>query len=196
MAAWPCAVRNDRPIDEETIMTHRVRLALIVAGLACPCVPAAAQDFQPPASGSGASSSGVRFDLLGFSTRLGVDLSGGGSLVLGAAFDVAQLWSPQVRLRPSFEFSGSGTSTARHFALEVVYRFQPDRAPAIPYVGIGAGYFSQASTGRRTLWPTLVMGFELALRPSFNWLLEYHALDRLGRHRFLVGLSTRGGGGD
>jgi hypothetical protein len=36
------------------------------------------------------------------------------------------------------------------------------------------------------------MGFELAFRPSFNWLLEYHALDRLGRHRFLVGLSTRG----
>lgn len=177
-------------------MIRRVRLALIVAGLACPSAPAAAQDFQPPASGSGSSSSGVRFDLLGFSTRVGADLSGGGSLVLGAAFDVAQLWSPQVRLRPSLEFSGSGTGTARHFALEVVYRFQPDRAPAIPYVGIGAGYFSQASTGRHTVWPTLVMGFELAFRPSFNWLLEYHALDRLGRHRFLIGLSTRGGGGD
>ena len=115
--------------------------------------------------------------------------------VLGSAIDVAQLGSPQVRLRPSFEFSGAGTSTALHLALEVIYRFQPDRAPAIPYVGLGAGYFSQPSTGRHTVWPTLVMGFELGFRPSFNWLLEYHSLDRLGRHRFLLGLSTRGGGG-
>jgi hypothetical protein len=43
------------------------------------------------------------------------------------------------------------------------------------------------------VWLNVVMGFELAFRPGFNWLLEYHALDRLGRHRFLVGLSTRGG---
>jgi hypothetical protein len=176
-------------------MFRGARLALILAGLACPFAAAAAQEFQPPGSASSASPGGVRFDLLGFSTRVGADLSGGGSLVLGSAFDVAQLGSPQVRLRPSFEFSGSGTSTALHLALEVVYRFQPDRAPAIPYVGLGAGYFSQASTGRHTVWPTLVMGFELGFRPSFNWLLEYHSLDRLGRHRFLLGLSTRGGSG-
>jgi len=62
--------------------------------------------------------------------------------------------------------------------------------------GWSAGYFSQASTHRHTVWPTFVMGFELGFRPSFNWLLEYHSLDRLGRHRFLVGLSTRGGGSD
>ena len=177
-------------------MPRVARLALIVAGLASPFAPAVAQEFQPPASGSSSAQGGVRFDLLGFSTRVGADLSGGGSLVLGSAFDVAQLGSPQVRLRPSFEFSGAGTSTALHLALEVVYRFQPDRAPAIPYVGLGAGYFSQASTGRHTVWPTLVMGFELGFRPSFNWLLEYHSLDRLGRHRFLLGLSTRGGGGN
>lgn len=177
-------------------MLRGARLSLIVAALACPIAPAAAQDFQPPASGSSSAAGGVRFDLLGFSSRVGADLSSGGSLVLGSAVDVAQLGSPQVRLRPSFEFSGAGTSTALHLALEVVYRFQPDRAPAIPYIGLGAGYYSQASTGRHTVWPTLVMGFELGFRPSFNWLLEYHSLDRLGRHRFLIGLSTRGGGGD
>ena len=175
-------------------MLRSARLALLVAGLACPFAAAAAQEFQPPASASSAAPGGVRFDLLGFSTRVGADLTGGGSLVLGSAFDVAQLGSPQVRLRPSFEFSGAGTSTALHLALELVYRFQPDRAPAIPYVGLGLGYFSQASAGRHAVWPTLVMGFELGFRPSFNWLLEYHSLDRLGRHRFLLGLSTRGAG--
>lgn len=178
-------------------MSRRARFALFLAAFAAfagGAAPAAAQDFQPPASASPSTGGGVRFDLIGFSTRVGADVSSGGSLVLGSAVDVAELWSPQVRLRPSFEFSGSGTSTALHLAAEVVYRFQPDRAAAIPYIGIGVGYFSQASSGRHTVWPTLVMGFELGFRPSFNWLLEYHSLDRLGRHRFLLGLSTRGGG--
>ena len=174
-------------------------LALVVALLACAAAPAAAQDFVPPSSGGGSASNGLLVDLIGFSTRVGADVSRGGSLVLGSAFDVAELWSPQVRLRPSFEFSAAGSTRSLHVAAEVVYRFQPDRAPVIPYAGIGVGYFVQDSTsashsGQRRVWLNLVMGFELALRPSFNWLLEYHALDRLGRHRFLVGLSTRGGG--
>jgi len=174
-------------------MPRRARFALVLAALAAAAAPAAAQDFQPPEAATHASGSGgVRIDLLGFSSRVGADLSSGGSLVLGSAVDVAELWSPQVRLRPSFEFSGAGTSTALHIATEIIYRFQPDRAPAIPYVGLGVGYYSQASTHRHTVWPTLVMGFELAFRPSFNWLLEYHSLDRLGRHRFLVGLAARG----
>ena len=175
-------------------------LLLCTGVLAFAAAPAAAQDFVPPASGGGASvSNGLRVDLIGFSTRAGADVSRGGSLVLGSAFDVAELWSPQVRLRPSFEFSAAGAARSLHAAVEVVYRFQPDRAAAIPYAGIGVGYFVQDSAsasiaGQRRVWLNLVMGFELAFRPSFNWLLEYHALDRLGRHRFLVGLSTRGGG--
>ncbi len=167
--------------------------ALILAALACAVAPAAAQDFQPPEAGASSAQSGIKIDLLGFSSRVGVDVSRGGSVVLGSAVDVAQLGSPQVRLRPSFEYSGSGTSTAIHIATEVIYRFQPDRAPAIPYVGLGLGYYAPSDAGKR-LWLNVVMGFELAFRPSFNWLVEYHALDRLGRHRFLVGLSTRGGG--
>ena len=181
-------------------MPRRACLTFVVALLACGAVPAAAQDFVPPASsGGGSVSNGVRVDLIGFSTRVGADVTGGGSLVLGSAFDVAELWSPQVRLRPSFEFSAAGSARSLHVAAEVVYRFQPDRAAAIPYAGIGVGYFVQDSTSasvghERRVWLNFVMGFELAFRPSFNWLLEYHALDRLGRHRFLVGLSTRGGG--
>jgi len=177
-------------------MSPRTRLALILAGLACAAVPAAAQEFQPPAATEHAGATAVRFGLFGFSTRIGADLSRGGALVFGSTFDVAELWSPQVRLRPSIEFSGTGTTTALHVAAEVIYRFQPDRAPAIPYVGLGVGYFSQASAGTHTVWPTLVMGFELGFRPSFNWLFEYHSLDRLGRHRFLLGLATRAGAGN
>ena len=173
-------------------MSPSPRIALLLAGLACAAAPVAAQDFQPPESSrAAAASSGIRFDLLGFSSRVGIDVSRGGSLVLGSAVDIAQLGSPQVRLRPSFEYSGSGTSTALHVATEVIYRFQPDRAPAIPYVGLGVGYWAP-NEGSKRVWLNVVMGFELAFRPSFNWLVEYHALDRLGRHRFLVGLSTRG----
>lgn len=174
-------------------MLRGVRVAMLVTGLACAAAAAIAQEFQPPSSGANSGGGGLRVDLLGFSSRAGVDVSGGSSLVLGSAVDVAELWSPSVRLRPSFEFSGTGTSTALHVALEVVYRFQPDRAPAIPYVGVGVGYWNDESDNEERVWPTIAMGFELAFRPSFNWLLEYHALDRLGRHRFLVGLSTRGG---
>ena len=179
-------------------VSRRARLVLVVALAVCAAAPAAAQDFVPPSSGGGPASNGLRVDLIGFSTRAGVDVTRGGWLVLGSAFDVAELWSPQVRLRPSFEFSAAGSARSLHVAAEVVYRFQPDRAVAIPYAGFGVGYFVQDSTsasnaGQRRVWLNLVMGFELAFRPSFNWLLEYHALDRLGRHRFLVGLSTRGG---
>jgi hypothetical protein len=172
-------------------MHRRARLTLLLCGLAAGAAPAAAQDFQPPEASAAGSSSGMRIDLLGFTSRAGIDVSRGGALVLGTTVDIAQLGSPQVRLRPSFEYSGAGSSTAVHVSTEIIYRFQPDRAPAIPYAGLGLGYFAP-SEGSERLWLTLVMGFELEFRPSFNWLLEYHALDRLGRHRFLVGLATRG----
>lgn len=171
-------------------------LALLLAGLACVAAPAAAQDFQPPGSrGVGGSAGGMRIDLLGFSSRVGIDATHGAALVLGSAVDVAELGSPRVRLRPSFEYSGTGSVTSLHVATEVIYRFQPDRAPAIPYLGLGLGYYAP-SEGSDRLWLNVVMGFELAFRPSFNWLVEYHALDRLQRHRFLIGLSTRGSGNE
>jgi len=176
----------------------RARITVLAIVLACVAGTATAQEFQPPSSGPRVGGGGLRVDLLGFSSRVGADVSDGGALVLGSAVDVAELWSPQVRLRPSFEFSATGNSRAFHVAAEVIYRFQSDRAPAIPYAGLGVGYFSRDSTsatrlGQTRVWLNVVMGFELAFRPGFNWLLEYHALDRLGRHRFLVGLSTRGG---
>lgn len=176
----------------EDRMLRARRLAMAALLLAAGRV-AAAQEFQPPRGPQGSESGGFRLDLLGFSTRVGGEVSSGGAFVLGTTVDIAQLWSPQVRLRPSFEYSGSGGTSAVHVAAEVVYRFQPDRAPAIPYVGAGIGYYRETGGGQEKVWPTISMGFELEFRPSFNWLLEYHALDRLGRHRFLIGLATRGG---
>ena len=85
-------------------------------------------------------------------------------------------------------FSGSERSLAVN--VEVVYRFQPDQAPAIPYVGLGLGYYDDTTATR--VWPTVVMGFELTFSRNVNWLIEYHALDGLRRSRFLIGLSTRG----
>ena len=173
--------------------TRLTALALPLA-LAMAPVRAAAQDFHPPASGSTEPEvNGPTLDLYAFSVRGGLDVTRTMQWVVGTTFDVSELWSPRVRLRPSLEIAGTGGSDVTfHWAAEIVYRFQPDNAAAIPYVGLGLGHMT---TAHPTLWPTVVLGFELQFRPSFNWLLEYHALDRLGRHRFLVGLATRTPGG-
>ena len=164
---------------------------------------AAAQEFQPPGGGSSTSSqapgtsNGVEFGILGFSTRAGMQVNKDVQGIIGSTVDIATLWSPQVRLRPSLEVGFGRPAKSLHAALEVIYRFQPDDAPTIPYLGAGLGYYDSGSSGDTSqphiqkLWPNLVMGFELPFRPTFNWVIEYHALDRLGRHRFLIGLATR-----
>jgi len=38
-----------------------------------------------------------------------------------------------------------------------------------------------------------VFGFELHYRSTFNWLLEYHAMDALRHNRIYIGLTTRRG---
>ena len=169
-------------------------LTLAAAALLAVTTTARAQEFQPPGQRGGAGASGaLRFDIIGFSTRGGGQVNRDEQAVLGSTVDIAELWNPQVRLRPSFEVGFGQSLTSIHAALEVIYRFQPDNAPAIPYVGVGVGYYDTGTAD--DVWPNLVMGFELAFRPSYDWLIEYHALDRLGRHRFLVGLATRSLGG-
>ena len=181
-------------------MNRACGLALALVSLTAAAAAALdAQEFQPPGGGTSTGpSTGVRFGVLGFSTRAGGQLNEGAQGVLGSTVDVAQLWSSQVRLRPSFEVGFGRADKSLHLALEVIYRFQPDDAPSVPYFGAGLGYYDpgndSADTGAK-VWPNLVMGFELPFRATFNWLVEYHALDRLGRHRFLVGLATRGGTG-
>ncbi|MGA2382279.1 MAG: hypothetical protein ABSG61_02485 [Gemmatimonadales bacterium] len=177
-------------------MHAATRLILIAFPLALVAPPAAAQEFHPPSGGGTASAAGgPAVDIYSFSVRGGIDVSRSAQWVLGTTVDIAELWSPRVRLRPSLEIASDASSiTTVHWAGEIIYRFQPDNAPAIPYLGIGIGHMSNCHSCT-TVWPTIALGFELQLRPSFNWLIEYHALDRLGRHRFLVGLSTRGAGG-
>jgi len=168
-------------------------LAVLSLALAFAAGAAAAQEFVPPDRGqtraASSEGSGIRFGILGFSTRGGVQVNKDGQGVLGSTVDVMQLGSPQVRLRPSFETGFGRSRTSLHAALEVLYRFQPDEAPAIPYVGAGVGYYDNGS--KDFVWPTLVLGFELPFTHTINWLLEYHALDRLGRSRFFLGLATR-----
>ncbi len=176
-------------------MHAATRLILTAMPLALAAPPAHAQEFRPPSGGTASSSGGFQTDLYSFSVRGGVDVTHRVRWVLGTSLDVAELWSPRVRFRPSVEIASDTAATVTfHWAGEITYRFQPDNAPAIPYVGIGVGHLSNCRSCT-TIWPTIVLGFELEFRPSFNWLLEYHALDKLGRHRFLIGLATRNAGG-
>ena len=168
-------------------------LLVVVAGRA------AAQDFVPPDRGArpeptqsapAASSTGFRVGILGFSTRGGLQVNKESQGVIGSTIDIATLGSPMVRLRPSFEMGFGRATRSLGVNAEVVYRFQPDQAPAIPYLGLGVGYYDDTTSTK--VWPTVVMGFELTFSRNVNWLIEYHALDGLRRSRFLVGLATRG----
>ena len=168
---------------------------LTLLALAAP--RAGAQEFVPPdRSGRPAAQSaapaepGIRLGIFGFSTRGGMQVNKGTQGVIGSTVDVIEFGTPAVRLRPSFEMGFGGSEHSLGFNAEMIYRFQPDQAPAIPYLGLGIGYYDDTSSTR--VWPTVVMGFELTYNHTMNWLVEYHALDGLRRSRFLVGLSTRG----
>ena len=150
------------------------------------------QPTTPPAPAPAertSTSDGLRLDLLAFSTRGGVQVNKDQQFVLGSTLDVVQLYTPQARVRGSFEVGFGRPATSLAVNAEVLYRLQPDNAPAIPYVGLGVGYYDDSAV--KKMWPTVTMGFELKFRRSMNWLLEYHALDGLRRSRFLVGLATR-----
>lgn len=170
--------------------------ALTLLALAAP--RAGAQEFVPPdrsgrpataAQPQASTEPGIRLGIFGFSTRAGMQVNKGSQGVIGSTVDVVEFGTPAVRLRPSFEM-GFGSSYSLGVNAEMIYRFQPDQAPAIPYLGLGIGYYNDTTATR--VWPTVVMGFELSFSHNINWLIEYHALDGLRRSRFLVGLTTRG----
>ena len=155
---------------------------------------ASAQEFQPPKSHK---HSGTRIGLFGFGVRGGVDFRRSGQLVLGSTLDVGDLFSDRVRLRPSAEigvFNGANTYVGN---MEALWRFTDDEEVATPYVGFGLGVAGREGCGADPqcpdLWLNLAFGFELHYRSTFNWLLEYHAMDRLRRHRLYIGLTTRRG---
>ncbi len=167
---------------------------LVLAALVLAAPRVAAPEFRPPASSGSEGNQSFDVNLFGFTARAGLDVTHSVEWLVGATADVAQLWSPRVRLRPSLEVASQGSGVNVHWSGEIVYRFQPDAAPAIPYLGLGLGHMSGCSSCT-TVWPTVTLGFELGLRPGINWLVEYHSLDRFSRHRFLVGLATRNASG-
>ena len=174
-------------------------LLLFLAGVT-PVGKLAAQDFTPPEVGGQKSDQGskIKFGLYGFGTRIGWDVEDSAAII-SITFDLGNLGSDQVRLRPSAEVGFAEDVNTYVVSAEIIYRFTPDTEKAIPYVGIGvalAGRDNCSSTGPNCpeVWLQFVLGFEMGFRSSMNWLLEYHAEDALNRHRLFLGLTTRRGG--
>jgi hypothetical protein len=169
-------------------------LGILAAGALTP-PDAGAQQFSPPKSSR--ASTGTRLGLYGFGVRTGLDFKGAGHLVLGTTLDMGDLFSNRIRLRPSGEigvFNGENTYVA---SLETLWRFTDDEEAATPYIGLGASLAGHDACGADPdcpdVWLNLVFGFELHYRSTFNWLLEYHGMDTMRRHRIYIGLTTRRG---
>lgn len=162
--------------------------SVVIAGAAT------AQEFQPPKSGR---TGGTRIGLFGFGLRGGVDFRRSSQLVFSGTLDVGDLFSRRVRLRPSAEigvFNGPNTYVVN---METLWRFTDDEEVATPYVGLGLGVAGRDNCGADPqcpdLWFNMVFGFELRYRSTFNWVLEYHGMDRIRRNRLYIGLTTRRG---
>jgi hypothetical protein len=159
-------------------------------------VQVAAQAFPAPSvqrEGPG----GTRIGLLGFGVRGGADFAGDGSAVFGIAIDAGNLFVNRLRLRPSAEIgflNGSNTYVA---SFEGVYRLGGDNEAVIPYLGAGvaiAGHTEcDADAECPGVWINTVLGIEVRYRSTFNWLIEYHALDGFQRNRVYLGFTTRRG---
>jgi hypothetical protein len=169
-------------------------VALAIAFGAMLVADGAAQQFVPPKN---AKHGGTRLGLLGFGVRGGVDFRRSAQLVLGSTLDIGDLFSNRLRLRPSAEvglFNGPNTYIGN---FEVLWRFTADETVATPYIGGGIGIAGRdgcaSDPGCPGLWLNTVFGFELRYRSTFNWLIEYHGMDRMRRHRLYIGLTTRRG---
>jgi len=154
-----------------------------------------AQQFSPPKSG--ASGGGTRIGLFGFGVRTGVDLKNNGQVVLGATLDMGNLFTTRVRLRPSVEVGVFNGENSYAGSFEALWRFTDDEQVATPYLGGGVSLAGHGNCGLDPqcpdVWANIVFGIELHYRSTFNWLLEYHGMDLLRRHRIYIGLTTRRG---
>ncbi|UCF41894.1 MAG: hypothetical protein JSW43_06120 [Gemmatimonadota bacterium] len=137
----------------------------------------------------------ARVGLFGFGARLGADFEGGGQAVASLALDLGYVADERLRVRLSGELGFLNTDNTYVTSLELVYRFMPDSALAIPYVGGGLGLSGRAECEADpdcpALWLQFALGFEIRLRDEMNWLVEYRPEDAFRRHRVLIGLATR-----
>lgn len=156
-----------------------------------------AQEFVPPQDQPAGGQGRLRVGLLGFGSRIGADFEGRNQVIVSPTIELADLFSPQVRLRPSAEVGLGDTVTTYVINAELMYRFTADREMAVPYVGFGGALYSQQRCSRAPdcprVWAQFALGFELKFREHINWLLEYRGEDGLRRHRFFIGLTTRRG---
>lgn len=188
-------------------MKRRVRAADVPGALrlplaaAVPCLAwllgaaAGAQQFQPPRSGGGG---GTRLGLYGFGLRGGAEVAGSTQIVVGATLDLGNLVSDRLRLRASGEIGIDGENSYVGSG-EVLYRFTADHEVFVPYAGGGTSLAGHDNCGGGeppcpALWVNVVVGVERRFRSTFNWVVEYHGLDLLRRHRLYLGLTTRRGG--
>jgi hypothetical protein len=167
-------------------------LVLLITGLAAPL--ATAQDFVPPKN---SRHGGTRIGVFGFGVRGGLDLKSDGQFILGTTLDMGDLFTSRVRLRPGFDlgvFNGPNTYAG---SFDALWRFTEDEEVATPYLGLGLSLVGHEGCGADSqcpdIWLNLTFGFELRYRSTFNWLLEYRALDALDHHRLFIGLTTRRG---
>jgi hypothetical protein len=175
-------------------MRSGLRRAITTAWVLLPAT-LAAQQFQPP--GTSSETKGTRIGLYGFGVRSGIDFGDNGQFIAGMSLDLGNLFTSRLRLRPSAEigvFNGVNTYVA---SFETLFRFTDDRQITQPYFGGGFSIAGREDCGTVSdcpaLWANLVLGLELHYRSTFNWLLEYHGMDLLRRHRLYVGLTTRRG---
>jgi hypothetical protein len=158
--------------------------------------PLAAQEFHPPPVRRSADQ-GTRLGLFGFGVRSGIDLSGRSQLVFGVTLDAGNLVTSRLRIRPSGEigvFNGVNTYVG---SFEALYRFTGDEQVVTPYAGAGFSVAGHDACGADPqcpgLWVNVAVGLEIHYRSTFNWLLEYHAMDAFGHNRLYAGLTTRRG---
>lgn len=133
--------------------------------------------------------------LYGFGVRAGADLRGDDQAVVGATADLGYVYTPRLRTRLSGELGFLNGPNSYVGNVEVLYRFTPESSLAIPYLGGGIALAGNEACGADPdcpgLWVQFALGFELRLRETFNWLIEYHPQDAFRRHRLLIGLTTR-----
>jgi hypothetical protein len=162
---------------------------LIAAPLAAQEAPAFEEPLEEPRV------PWAKVGLFGFGARLGVDFEGEGQAVASMALDLGYVADERLRVRFSGELGFLNSDNTYLANLELIYRFMPDSALAIPYVGGGLGLFGRAECEADpdcpALWAQFVLGFEMRLRDEMNWLVEYHAEDAFRRHRVFIGLATR-----
>lgn len=170
-------------------------MLLVMAG--CAGAVPAQEPFTPPEDVDAGRGAGIRLGLFGFGGAVGVDLSGDPDVVLAYALDVGDFFTQRVRLRSLLELGLDGARNDYVGNVELIYRFTPDSSIAIPYVGAGfavQGHETCSSDPNcPNLWVQFALGFEVALRESFNWMVEYRGEDALTRHRLLAGFTTRRG---